>query len=273
MNFSQVIQLASRYTVARLLERDDFEKRLAAGKPIGLHELLYPLIQGYDSVVLKSDIELCGTDQIFNCLVARTLQEEAGIEPETIIAMPLLEGLDGVQKMSKSLGNSIGITEPPQDMFGKIMSLPDSLLEKYLELVAGYSVADLAEQKKRLQDPATNPRDLKLQLAMRLVAFFYNQPEAERVRSEFQRIFSDRSLPEDMPEYKLDPDLASAGISIMTLLMETKLVPSRSEAQRMIEQGAIKLNQNRIQDFKSNIRLNHGDVLQLGKRKFVKIVF
>jgi len=273
MTFADVIRLASRYTVARILERDDFEKRYREGRPIGMHELLYPLIQGYDSVVLKSDVELCGTDQIFNCLVARALQEDHGLEPEVILAMPLLEGLDGVQKMSKSLGNYIGVTDPPQEMFGKIMSIPDNLMLKYFELLTNCSSAELDSIKNDLDSGQLHPRNAKVRLAQQIVKQYHGEGAAEQAAKEFDRVFRDKDLPADLPVFRLSSlELKAGKIWIVKLLYQSALVASKSEAQRMIKQGAVELDQEKIMDASLDVPVKDGSVLQIGKRKFLKIL-
>lgn len=274
MTFADVIRLASRYTVARILERDDFEKRYQEGRPIGLHELLYPLIQGYDSVVLKADLELCGTDQIFNCLVARALQVESGQEPEVILALPLLEGLDGVQKMSKSLGNTVGLTDPPQDMFGKLMSVPDALMLKYFTLLTDLAPADLERLRGDLAEGRVHPRAAKADLAKRIVAQYHGTDAATAASAEFDRIFRDRDLPAEMPIYRLDPaELKDGRIWIIKLLYLSGLVKSKAEAQRMVKQGAVEWDQERLTENTHDVTVApQGSVLQVGKRKFIKIV-
>ncbi|MEW6516491.1 MAG: tyrosine--tRNA ligase [candidate division FCPU426 bacterium] len=272
MGFSDVIRLASQYTVARILERDDFQLRYRDGRPIGLHELLYPLIQGYDSVVLKSDVELCGTDQIFNCLVARDLQQAAGQEPEVIIAMPLLEGLDGVQKMSKSLGNYIGLTDAPGDMYGKVMSLPDALMMKYFELLTDVDIPTLQQWLQAWETGKIHPRDLKARLASSLVTQYHGEAAAKEAGEQFDRVFKNNELPQDIPEKNLPVrSLKDGQIWIVPLLHTLGLVASKSEAQRMVQQGAVQVNQKRIDNVSENILIEDGMVLQVGKRKFVKI--
>jgi tyrosyl-tRNA synthetase len=271
--FADVIRLASHYTAARILERDDFEQRLAAGRPIGLHELLYPLIQGYDSVILKSDLELCGTDQIFNCLVARALQQDYGQEPEVILAMPLLEGLDGVQKMSKSLGNYVGITDPPQDMFGKLMSIPDTLMAKYFELLTDLPPAEKAGIIRDLAAGHLHPRDAKVRLARQIVQQYHGQAAAEQAAAEFERVFRHKDLPAEMPELKLSASETVGGrIWIVKLVHRSALVASKAEAQRLIKQGAVELDQEKITDPTLDVAVRNGSVLQIGKRNFMKIL-
>lgn len=270
--FADVIRLAARYTVARVLERDDFEKRFREGRPIGLHELLYPLIQGYDSVILKSDVELCGTDQIFNCLVARALQEDFGQVPETIVAMPLLEGLDGVQKMSKSLGNYIGVTESPKEMFGKLMSLPDALMMKYFDLLTDLPGPELDSLRQGLAQGSLHPRQAKVRLARQLVGQFHSASAAETAALEFDRIFKDHGLPEEIPEFEIALEKIRDGkIGLLKLLLESGLVESRAEAERMVKQGAVQINQVRISDHRQEVALHEGEIIQVGKRKFKRL--
>lgn len=272
MAFADVIKLAARYTVARIMERDDFEKRFKEGRPIGVHEFLYPLIQGYDSVVLKSDIELCGTDQLFNCLVARSLQQEEGQAPEVIIAMPLLEGLDGVQKMSKSLGNYVGVTEAPKEMFGKIMSIPDTLMLKYYELLTDLGQDDLESVQKQFHQNLVHPRDLKARLAHQLVSQYHSTQKADQAQEEFDRIFKNSGLPDEMDEFLISlADLKDGKIWLIKLLSMTKLVSSNGEAQRMIQQGAVQISQKKCNDKNADILIEDGMILQVGKRKFVRL--
>lgn len=274
MSFADIIRLSARYTVARILERDDFEKRYREGRPIGLHELLYPLIQGYDSVVLKSDIEMCGTDQIFNCLVARALQQDEGQEPEVILAMPLLEGLDGVQKMSKSLGNYVGITETPKEMYGKLMSLPDAMMLKYFQLLTPISEDDLKKIKSDLETGVLHPRAAKARLAFTIVEQFHTRADAEGAAEEFDRIFRDRQMPEEMPLVKIPvAGLNQGKIWILKLLTE-HLGPESlksNEAQRLIKQSAVEVDQQRVADFRTEVEIKEGTVVKIGKRKFFKI--
>jgi tyrosyl-tRNA synthetase len=263
-----MIRLASRYTVARLLERDDFSKRFRSNQPIAIHELLYPLMQGYDSVVMKSDVELGGTDQKFNLLVGRELQKQYGQEPQCILTMPLLEGLDGQEKMSKSLGNYVGIAEPPGEIFGKLMSISDELMWRYIELLSFEPLATVRKWKDEVGAGA-NPRDLKARFAKEIVARFHGTAAAEAAEREFALRFRDKEMPEEMPEVAVNaPD---DGIPISQLLKQAGLTPSTSEAQRMIEQGAVKLDGERVTDKGLRIRRGTSVVAQVGKRKFARI--
>ena len=272
MNFSEVVRLAARYTVARIMERDDFAKRFRECRPIGVHELLYPLIQGYDSVVLKSDIELCGTDQIFNCLVARSLQQDYGQSPEVIVAMPLLEGLDGVQKMSKSLGNYVGVTDPPQEMFGKIMSIPDNLMLKYFELLTDVEFSSLEQMRCDLKINKLHPRKVKADLAGRIVSQYHGEKAAQQAIKEFDRIFKDRELPADIPEKIISAtDLKDGKIWIINLLYEIGIVATKAEGRRMVCQGAVSIDQEKVIDHRQDVLIKNGLVVQVGKRKFGRI--
>lgn len=272
MNFTDVIRLSAHYTVARIIERDDFAKRFKEGRPIGLHEFLYPLIQGYDSVVLKSDIELCGTDQIFNCLVARSLQQDYDQPPEVIIAMPLLEGLDGVRKMSKSLGNYVGVTDIPKDMYGKLMSIPDELMFKYFGLLTDTESGEIEKMQKDLKAGNLHPRKLKVSLARKIVTIYHDKYVADQAAEEFDRVFKNSGLPEDIPEKIISTSkLNNGNLWIIYLLYESGLVASKADAQRMLKQGAVQINQQKVTDSKLDVPIEDGLIIQVGKRKFVKI--
>ncbi len=260
-----MIQLASRYTVARMMEREDFTRRFKQGIPISVHEFLYPLMQGYDSVALKSDLELGGTDQKFNLLVGRELQKEYGQEPQCILTMPLLEGTDGVDKMSKSKGNYIGISETPDSMFGKLMSISDTLMWRYFELLSFRSADDIAGLQQAVQDGA-NPRDTKVALAQEIVARFHSQKDAEEALARFEARFRDGAIPDDMPEVQV----AGAPLGILKVLREAGLVASGAEAQRNVEQGGVRVDGDRIED--KGLQLPAGTyVVQVGKRKFARV--
>jgi tyrosyl-tRNA synthetase len=258
-----MIRLASRYTVARLLERDDFTKRMKANQPIALHELLYPLMQGYDSVAMKADVELGGTDQKFNLLVGRELQKQYGQEPQCILTMPLLEGLEGKEKMSKSLGNYVGIAEPPQEIFGKLMSVSDELMWRYIELLSFAPAAEIGRWKSE------HPRDVKARFAKEIVARFHGARAAERAEAEFASRFREGELPSDMPEVTLQAP--EGGILIAQLLKQASLTPSTTEAQRMIEQGGVKLDGERVSDKGLKVPAGRTVIAQVGKRKFARI--
>ena len=260
-----IIQLASRYTVARMMERDDFTKRYKGGVPIAVHEFLYPLMQGYDSVALKADLELGGTDQKFNLLVGRELQKEYGQEPQCILTMPLLEGLDGVEKMSKSKNNYIGISEAPDSMFGKLMSISDTLMWRYFELLSFRSLEDIAELRASIE-AGRNPRDVKVLLAQEIVSRFHGAGAGEQALAAFEARFRDGALPQDMPEVTVP----SGPIGILRLLREAGLAASSTEAQRNVEQGGVRVDGNRIDD--KSLQLSEGIyVVQVGKRKFARV--
>lgn len=260
-----MIQLASRYTVARMMEREDFTRRFKGGIPISVHEFLYPLMQGYDSVALKADLELGGTDQKFNLLVGRELQKEYGQEPQCILTMPLLEGTDGVDKMSKSKGNYIGISETSDSMFGKLMSISDTLMWRYFELLSFRSIDEIALLQKQVKDGG-NPRDTKVLLAQEIVARFHSRQAANDALVTFNARFRDGILPDDMPEVHI----GKAPMGILKILRESGLVASGSEAQRNVEQGGVRIDGERIED--KSLQLGVGTyVLQIGKRKFARV--
>jgi len=259
-----IIRLAAKYTVSQLLERDDFSKRFAEERPIAVHELLYPLMQGYDSVAMKADVELGGTDQKFNLLVGRELQRAYGQEPQCVLTMPLLEGTDGREKMSKSLGNYIGITEPARDMFGKLMRISDELMWRYIELLSFAPAEKIASWKKEVASGG-NPREIKVEFAKEIVARFHSPAGAKKAEEEFNAMFRDRELPQDMPEVTVSET------AIVKALKQADLVPSTSEAARMIEQGGVKINGEKVSD--KNLTLRRGEtlVIQVGKRKFARV--
>ncbi len=263
-----MIRLASRYTVARLLERDDFSKRFKSGQPIAIHELLYPLMQGYDSVAMKADVELGGTDQKFNLLVGRELQKQYGQEPQCILTMPLLEGLDGNEKMSKSLGNYVGIAEPAQEIFGKLMSISDDLMWRYIGLLSFEPLSAVQKWKDEVA-AGGNPRDVKARFAREIVGRFHGPDAARRAEEDFEQRFRDREMPEEMAEVTVKaPD---GGILIGHLLKQAGLTPSTSEAQRMIEQGGVKLDGERVSDKALKLPAGSTVVAQVGKRTFARI--
>lgn len=265
---ADMIRLASRHTVARMLERDDFAKRYRNNQPISIHEFLYPLVQGWDSVEMKADVELGGTDQKFNLLVGRELMKAEGMEPQVILTMPILEGLDGVQKMSKSLGNYIGIEDAPNDMFGKIMSISDELMWRYFELLSFRPMNEI-EQFQRDIAAGSNPRDTKFLLAEEIIARFHNAAAAEAAKQDFITRFTRGALPDDMPEIEIELDQDSIGIA--ALLKQSGLTDGTSESFRMIKQGAVKLDGEKVSD--RGLELKRGSVLvaQVGKRKFKRI--
>ena len=262
-----MIKLAASQTVARMLERDDFKKRYNNGQPIAIHEFLYPLVQGWDSVALKADVELGGTDQRFNLLMGRELQKEQGLTQQSIVMVPLLEGLDGVQKMSKSLNNYIGITDAPNDMFGKVMSISDDLMWRYYDLLSFRPLEEIAELKTRVEN-GENPRDIKILLAKELIARFHDEAAAEGAHQDFIQRFQKNAIPDDMPELEIALD--DEGIAIGNLLKEAKLVGSTSDAMRMIKQGAAKIEGEKIEDSKL-VPAAGTAVYQVGKRKFARI--
>ena len=263
-----MIKLAATHTVAQMLERDDFGKRYRASQPIAIHEFIYPLVQGYDSVVLKADIELGGTDQKFNLLMGRELQRHFGQPPQCVLTMPLLEGLDGINKMSKSLGNYVGITDTPQDMFGKLMSVSDDLMWRYFDLLSFRSLAQIANFREEAEQ-GRNPRDIKVLLAQEIVARFHSQRAAEGALVEFEARFKQGVLPDDMPEIAVQS--TNGGIAIANLLKQAGLVASTSEALRMIDQGGVKLDGEKVSDKALQIKAGTVVVAQVGKRKFGRV--
>jgi tyrosyl-tRNA synthetase len=273
LSFEEVIKLASNCTVARMLERDDFAKRYQEERPISIHEFFYPLMQGYDSVALQSDVELGGTDQKFNLLMGRTLQKDYGQLPQVALTTPILEGLDGVHKMSKSLGNYIGVYESPREMFGKTMSLPDELMIRYFELVTKVPVDEIRCLEKGLADGSVHPRDLKMRLGWEIVRIYHGDAEADQAKDEFIKMFQKKEAPDEMPEFSLAELGASKDgtIELVTLMVNAALAPSRGEARRLVEQGGVKLNDEKLSDSQAAIRLSAGDILKVGKRKFIRI--
>lgn len=265
------IRLTAKVTVAQILERDDFQKRLRDGSPISLHELLYPVAQAYDSVVLQADVELGGTDQKFNLLVGRDLQREFGQEPQVIMTVPLLVGTDGVQKMSKSYGNYIGLTEPPEEMYGKLMSISDELMWTYYELLTDVPAEELARWRAGAETGSLNPRDVKAQLARRLVAEFHSEEAARRAEEEFNRVFRERGLPSEMPIFRLSASVGDR-VELARLLVQAGLAPSRREAQRLIEQGGVHVDGERIADPRAHIVVRSEFVLQVGRRRFLRVL-
>ena len=268
MDAAGLIQLAARHTVARMLERDDFSKRYRENRPIAIHEFLYPLVQGYDSVALEADVELGGTDQKFNLLVGRQLQEHYGQKPQVVLTMPLLEGLDGVQKMSKSLGNYIGITEAPDEMFGKLMSISDDLMWRYFELLSFRPMSEIAGFRRQIEDGA-NPRDIKFLLGIELVDRFHGAGRGEKARDAFIARFQQGALPEDLQEITVKAGDGSLGLAL--LLKEAGLVASTSEGMRMVKQGAVKVDGEKASDPRAEIAAGTTAVFQVGKRRVAKV--
>jgi tyrosyl-tRNA synthetase len=266
LNLVDVLNLAGKYTVARMLERDDFENRYKEGLPIGIHEFLYPLMQGYDSVALKADIELGGTDQKFNLLVGRNLLKEYGLEPQIAMTMPILEGTDGVQKMSKSLGNYIGVDEDAYEMFGKTMSIADELITRYFQLVTQLPQAEIDSMQKAMEEGTANPRDIKMRLAREIITMYHSKEEALKAEERFLLVFSHNDIPEDIPEVAVK----ETEIWLPKFLNENGMVDSTSDGRRMVKQGAVKVNGEKYKD--ENIQVDNGMVIQMGKRKFIRIL-
>ncbi|GIM31362.1 tyrosine--tRNA ligase [Paraclostridium bifermentans] len=271
MNFMDVANLASKYTVARMLERDDFKKRFASNQSISIHEFFYPLMQGYDSVAIKADIEMGGTDQKFNILMGRTLQKEYDQQPQIALLMPIIEGTDGVKKMSKSLGNYIGISEAPNDMYGKTMSIPDELIIRYFELVTDEHPDSIEAMKSDIEQDKVNPRDLKMKLAKEVVKLYHGEEKALEAEQYFKSVFQKKNIPDDIAEMEVSIEDAEEGLFfIPKIVTGLKLSPSTSEARRLLKQGGIKLNGEKVENDK--IDLQTGDIIQVGKRKFAKII-
>jgi len=271
LNFADVIKLAACSTVARMLEREDFSKRYREQLPISIHEFFYPLMQGYDSVFLCADIEFGATEQKFNLLMGRHLQREYGQDPQVCIMMPILVGLDGVQKMSKSLGNYIGITEEPEQMFGKVMSMSDQLMPEYYKLATDYTKEQVAELEKELGNGSLHPRDAKLRLAHRIVQLYHGAKAALEAEAEFKSIFQRGNLPSDMPEIDISSITEGGQVSLLKLLTYANMAASNSEARRLVQQGGVKVNDERIDEIEAMIPVEVGTVIQAGKRKFARI--
>ncbi len=266
MDFSDVIRLSSKYTVARMLERDDFTKRYQDGIPISVHEFLYPLAQGYDSVHLKTDVELGGTDQKFNLLVGRDLQKEAGQDPQAIITTPILEGTDGVEKMSKSYDNYIGLTDSPSEMYGRTLSIPEEIIARYFEFATEIPNDELVNIQADLEKGTSNPRDLKRQLARTIVSMYHDEKAAETAESEFDAMFINKDEPDDMPEYHL-----SEQEKLVSVMTGNKMVGSNGEARRMIAQGGVRINKEKVEDIHLTLEPGEELVIKVGKRKFLRI--
>lgn len=272
LKFSDVVKLSAKVTVARMLERDDFTKRYQSGQAISIHEFFYPLMQGYDSVALESDVELGGTDQKFNLLMGRTLQKEYGVKTQATIMTPLIEGLDGVQKMSKSLGNYIGIDEPANEIYGKAMSVPDELMVKYYELATYISNDELDRLKEGLSNGHLHPRDAKMKLARTFVAMYHGEEAATEAEHHFKTVFQKRALPDDIEEKPVPAHLLENDhIKLIPLLVTLGLQTSNGEARRSISQGAVKINEQKHTDPQAQVAIKNGDIVQVGKRKFVKV--
>lgn len=272
MDFEDVINLSSKYTVARMLERDDFHNRYQENKPIGIHEFFYPLMQGYDSVAIEADVELGGTDQRFNLLVGRNLQKEYGQESQVLVMMPLLEGLDGTEKMSKSLGNYIGIEDGPADMYGKVMSIPDDLIVRYFELVTNVDVKEVEKIKEAIEEKNENPMEYKKELARTIVKEYHGEEGAQKAEKEFESVFSKGNLPEDIPEVEISKDRLEDGeLWIVKIVAATGMVDSNSEARRMIKQGAVTIDDKKYEKINLDLEVKDGMIVQIGKRRFAKI--
>lgn len=274
MTFADVMNLAGKYTVARILERDDFTNRFKNELPISIHELFYPLMQGYDSVEIKADVELGATEQKFNCLVAREIQKAYGVAPEVVMLLPVLEGTDGVKRMSKSTGNYIGIDEPPREIYGKTMSIPDEMIPRYFELAAWLPENEVSEIRKELAAPETNPRDVKRRLARALVALYHDDESAVVAEEEFDRIFAKGGLPDEIPEPALtiegQTDIAS--VWIVALVKSAGLASSNGEARRLIKQGGVRIDGEVVADADTTVSLDEPRLLQVGKRRFARIL-
>ncbi|OUM90744.1 MAG: tyrosine--tRNA ligase [Bacillus thermozeamaize] len=272
LTFAQVIELAAKITVARMLEREDFAKRMQMEQPISVHEFFYPLMQGYDSVALKADVELGGTDQKFNLLMGRMLQREYGQEPQVAVMMPLIEGLDGVQKMSKSLGNYIGVNDAPQEMYGKTMSVPDELMPKYYELLTDLPLEEVAQIRTQLENGRLHPRDAKMRLARTLVRMYHGDAAADEAERHFVTVFQQGALPDEIPDVSISREIARDGsIWIVQLLTALNLVPSNAEARRMIQQGGVRIDGERVDDVNRQVVVRDGMIVQVGKRKFARV--
>ncbi len=267
MTFEEIMSMAATFTVARMLERDDFSKRYAAQLPISIHEFFYPLMQGYDSVEIRADVEMGATEQKFNLVIGRHIQKEYGVEPQVILTMPVLEGLDGKQRMSKSLGNYIGIDEPPNEMYGKTMSIPDESIYRYFELVTDVSAEELREIKARLADETTNPRDLKSYLGRTLVRMYHNEQAARDAEQAFRNLFVKKDIPDDMPEFRLP----GTSMRIDEVMLATGTSDSKGAARRLIQGGAVSLDGEKVGDPFFMVDLTSEHVLKVGKRKFARL--
>jgi tyrosyl-tRNA synthetase len=269
MDFNDVMELAARFTVARILERDDFENRFKSGNPISIHELMYPLMQAYDSVAIKADVEIGATEQKFNLLTGREIQQDYGLEPQLVLTIPVLVGVDGHNRMSKSLSNYIGIDEPPKEMFGKTMSIPDSLVYSYFELVTDVSADRLAEVKEKLRDGITNPMEIKKELGEVIVEMYHSRQAAAKARREFESVFSKRQAPEEVPEF--DCSRYNGSVWIVKLLTDSRMASTSGEARRLIRGGGVSIDGEKIADEKVELKLKNGMLLRVGKRRFLKL--
>lgn len=270
MTFEDVIKLASKYTIARMLERDDFTKRYKGGIPISMHEVLYPLAQAMDSVAIQSNVELGGTDQKFNLLVGRDIQREFGMAPQVILTMPLLVGTDGVEKMSKSLDNYIGINESPKEIYGKTLSIPDDLIYLYYVLTTDATNQELKSIQQEIADERVNPRNIKRSLARKLVEMYHSSQDALDAETEFDNIFVKKGLPDEIEEFKIDPSLKE--LDVLDLIVTVGFAPSKGEARRLVAQGGVTIDGEKIVDIKEVIKLDKSRILKVGKRKFIKLI-
>jgi tyrosyl-tRNA synthetase len=270
MNFNDVIKLCAQYTVAQLLERDDFSKRYKSGTPISVHELLYPLAQAMDSAIIESDVELGGTDQKFNLMVGRDIQRAYGKEPQCILTMPILEGTDGVQKMSKSLDNYIALTDVPQEIFGKVMSIPDELIPRYLQYAAFAPAEEVKQMEEGLKDGSVHPRNAKVDTAIRIVSKYHSEEAGKAAFEEFERIFKNKDIPDHIDEMELETEDGTMGL--LDILAQTKLIPSKKEAKRMVEQGAVSIDSEKTDDPFATIELKEKKLFKVGKRKFLYVI-
>ena len=268
LTMKETLSLMAKFTVARIIERDDFQKRYKAGEPIGMHEFMYPIMQGFDSVNMNTDIELGGTDQKFNLLVGRDLLRQYGKEAQVAITMPIIEGLDGVQKMSKSLGNYVGISESPKDMFGKLMSIPDTLITRYYSLLTDVEQEDLMRMDEMIASNSINPRDVKMELAYMITAEYHGKEGADKAQEDFINVVSNKGIPDDIESVKIE----SEGVNILDLLVRLGFVQSKGEAKRLIQGGGVKLDGEKLSDMSFMVKPNMDMVLQAGKRKFAKLV-
>ncbi len=268
MTFAEVMDLASKFTVARMLERDDFAKRFANNQPISIHELFYPLMQGYDSVMVRADVEIGATEQKFNLVTGRDIQREYGQEPQVVLTLPVLVGIDGVNRMSKSLGNYIGIDEPPEEMYGKTMRIPDELIYQYFELVTDVSLQELQEIKQQLESGNVNPRDLKKRLAFTIVRMYHGEDAARQAEAHFERVVVKKEIPEDIPEFKVE----SGKHRLVDLLVAAGLIQSKSEARRRIRQGGVSVDGSVVKDEFLELEITRPTVVKAGKRAFVKLI-
>ena len=270
LNFSDVIKIASTYTVARMLEREDFANRYHNNLPIGIHEFFYPLMQGYDSVAVRADIEFGATEQKFNLLMGRHLQKEFGQEPQVALTMPILVGTDGVQKMSKSLGNYIGINEPPEEIYGKVMSIPDEIMPDYFHLATALNAAEAGRIVEDIRSGRLHPRDAKMRLAREIVGLYHGQDAAARAEENFKQVFQRGEMPAEMPLFRVD---AASSPDLVSLLVRTKLASSKSEARRLIRQGGVRVNGEQVEKIDARVQTAGELILQVGKRKFARIIF